>query len=187
MVLKSRFHLNLARLVERLPPPVNYHEARPCRIYWKYRGRYAVQLFPGGAIQMIGNIPNDIYSEITTYLVNVLGLTLESAIPTVRSLTVYYHHPHRITSALERLSSNGVILNEREIFPGTLIQHHQDNRRFHTSVFVSGAAIVTGARTLREAYKQLKRCASRHQLFRCYNNESAASGDTNSSGDGIRL
>ena len=154
LCVKSRFPLNLAALTLRLPPPVDYHVARPCRIRWRFQNSFTVQLFPNGTIQLMGSMDNLTVQAIISYLSDVIGLSLISHQPTVSSITVYYQHPQHITPSLTTLPSNNNILNEREIFPGTLIQHHQAKRRFHTSAFVSGAAIQTGVRTLREAYQQ---------------------------------
>ena len=153
--------LALDKVHSRLPNS-NFRRARPCRVYWRYKGKYAVQFFPRGAVQLLGRVPEAIWYEVHQFLQDSLHLTLSA--PNLCTCTVACRISHRLTH-LSTLPSNHLVCNEKELFPGTLIRHPVKNRQFHTSLFPNGTAVITGTTSLLEAYTQLNACLSHHKII----------------------
>lgn len=153
--------LDLERIQYHLPGPTRYSRARPCRVHWRYKDRYTVQLFPKGTIQLLGNTPLAECYSVRRFLIDLLSITLSP--PKLCSCTVECTlDPHSLR--LVALPSNQFVSNEREIFPGTLIQHPVRKRNFHSCFFTNGKVIVTGVKSLQEAYRELKRCIDQYQI-----------------------
>ena len=123
---------------------------------------HSLQVFPSGAIQLMGPIPEDTWSEIRRYIQDLLGMSVST--PMVSSCTVHVRLPHRL-NMLRSLNSNAYICNERELFPGTLIrQLHKSvtpsapGRKYHLSPFPNGNIGITGVISLQEAFQVYKKC-----------------------------
>ena len=149
-------------LLPKLPNTARYSRARPNRVYWRYKDIHSLQVFPSGAIQLMGPTPEDTWSEIHRYIQDLLGISVSA--PMVSSCTVHVRLPHRL-NMLRSLNSNAYICNERELFPGTLIrQPHKSvtpnvsGRNYHLSLFRNGNIVITGVVSLQEAFQVYKTC-----------------------------
>ena len=162
MVIMHASHpLCLPEILPKLPH-ARYNRARPCRIYWRYEDRVPIQLFPKGTVQILGGKHDDcLCDEIRDFLMKHLSIFLSP--PRLRSCTVSCRLAQRFPS-LTAIPSNHCVINEYEIFPGTLIQQPVRNRHYHVCLFPNGTAIVTGVRSLTEAYHQLRLCLSRYNI-----------------------
>lgn len=156
--------LALEKILPKLPN-ARYNRARPCRIYWRYQNSIPVQLFPKGTIQILGGRHDDAMCETIRDTLIIL-LSVDISPPCLRSCTVACRIASHLPS-LQSIPSNQHVSNEYELFPGTLIQHpvsRRRRRRFHICLFSNGTAIITGATSLREAYRQLKKCLRRYRI-----------------------
>lgn len=161
ITMQASHSLSLTALLPKLPN-ARYNRARPCRIYWRYKDLVPVQIFPKGMVQILGGrASRKVCERIRDFLMTHCDMTLSQ--PHLSSCTVSYQLPSRLSS-LTSLPSNHRISNDYEIFPGTLIHHPQRHHRFHLCFFPNGTAIITGVRSLREAYEQLQDCLSRYPI-----------------------
>ena len=162
MTMTSSHPLSLEDIVAQLPSAARYNRARPCRIYWRFDDLIPVQIFPKGTIQILGRHATPTACEhIRNFLTTHLSLSLTR--PRVSSCTVSCRIAPRL-SCLNRLASNHHVSNEYELFPGTLIRCPTQHRRIHLCFFSNGTTIVTGVTSLRDAYRQVKRCIYEHQI-----------------------
>lgn len=159
--MHSSFPLCLLDILPKLPN-ARYNRARPCRIYWRYEDRVPVQLFPKGTVQILGGNHDDaVCDAIRNYLMTHLEIHL--TYPHLKSCTVFCRLAPRF-STLTSLPSNQSISNDYEIFPGTLIRQTVRQRHFHVCMFPNGTAVITGVRSLHEAYDQVKACIARLEI-----------------------
>lgn len=158
----------LKDLVQRIRQEKNvtrcsYRLAKPCRIYFRYMvgspQGVAVQLFPNGCIQILGNHSTEAIVQVYLFLRHYCDLTL----PTIKSCTIQCHWDASQVN-LARIPSNRNISNERELFPSVLISHCENARVFHCSLFQNGKVIVTGVTSIPEAETILQTVLSRYIL-----------------------
>lgn len=163
ITMTSSSRLCLEDIVQKLPHTARYSPARPCRIYWRFEDRIPVQLFPKGTIQVLGRHATPTACEhIRNFLQTHLSLSLSP--PCLHSCTVSCRiAPHLFS--LNKLPSNHHVSNEYELFPGTLIRYStQPHRRVHLCFFSNGTCIVTGALSLRDAYRHVRRCMKKFHI-----------------------
>lgn len=161
VVMHASAPLCLTDILPKLPHS-RYNPARPCRIYWRYEDRIVVQLFPKGTVQILGGNHDDaVCKTIRDFLMTHLSIHL--TFPRLKSCTVSCRLASRLSS-LTSLPSNHCVSNDYEIFPGTLIHQPVHQRHFHVCLFPNGTSVITGVRSLYEAYEQLKVCIVRFRL-----------------------
>ena len=134
----------------------SYHQAKPCRIYMKVYN-VSVQLFPRGCIQILGNVSEDQCLKIWEYLTKHLH-PIKVSKPRTKSVTVQCQWaPPTNLNKMDQLPSTSRISNEKELFPGTLINYprviRQRVHNYHCALFNNGIAIVTGVTSISEAEK----------------------------------
>ena len=143
---------------------VKYRAAKPCRLYFKYNN-CAIQLFPKGCIQILGNVTDNEVHTIHTYLSQLLH-PIRISKPRTKSSTVLCHWS-KPGGHLYKIPSNKHISNDMELFPGTLV--HMPRRlqqckvkNYHCALFYNGTAIVTGVTNIQEAERVLRQCIDKY-------------------------
>ena len=145
-------------------PNSRYRAAKPCRLYTKY-GKCAIQLFPRGCIQILGNVNEEDVLQVYQYLTSLIHpITLSK--PQVKSCTILCSWNNNIK--LGTLPSNAHISNDMELFPGSLVNFSRfvryRVRNYHCALFHNGSAIVTGVTDIHEAERVLKQCIDKYIL-----------------------
>lgn len=147
-----------------LIPDSIYRSAKPCRLYTKFHN-CAIQLFPRGCIQILGNVDEDDIEAAYKYLSAILDpITITK--PRIKSCTVLCSWKNNVR--LDTLPSNSHISNDMELFPGTLVNFsrtiRERVRNYHCALFHNGSAIVTGVTDVYEAERVLKQCIVKYIL-----------------------
>ena len=147
--LRASSAIPLQTLLPQLPL-ATYRASRPCRVYWKWNSSVAVQIFPRGCIQILGNHSLETYDRICEEMRQLLApYGLDVSDPITKSCTVQcqWNYTKDRMQTIQQLPSTSVISNERELFPGTLIR----KGNLHCSFFSNGSVIVTGVLSIAEA------------------------------------
>lgn len=159
--IRAKAPLSLLDLKDKIPNCI-YRPAKPCRIYFKYN-KCTIQIFPKGCIQILGNNSEDDILNVREYLSNILH-PIKIGRPRVKSCTVQCLWKNDIR--LNNIPSNSRISNERELFPGTLVNMPRKIghkvRNYHCALFQDGKAIVTGVSDIHEAESILRQCLQKY-------------------------